>query len=86
VNSDFKRLTKLTLGWKADDEMYEFDNIIEICKNRELGHQDVMIGLYFEIESKRMSCYKENNRIYGWVNHADNSIEIDNDVKSPFEI
>lgn len=86
VSLDFKRLSKLTLGLKDDNEIYSYDNAIEICKNRDLGYQDEMIGLYFEIESKRMSCYKENNRIYGWVNHADNNIEIDNTVQSPFDL
>jgi hypothetical protein len=66
--------------------MYDYDNVIEICKNRDLGHQDVMIGLYFEIESKRMSCYKENNRIYGWLKHADDNIEADETVQSPFDL
>jgi predicted ATP-dependent serine protease len=86
VNSDFKRLTKLTLNWKTDDDMYDYDNVIEICKNRDLGHQDVMIGLYFEIESKRMSCYKENNRIYGWLKHSEDNIEIDEEIKAPFDL
>jgi KaiC/GvpD/RAD55 family RecA-like ATPase len=92
VNSDFERLSKLTLGLKADNPIYTFDNVIEICKNRDLGHQDVMIGLYFEIESKRMSCYKENNRIYGWVTQPvqqkepEISIDLTEIIPNPFEM
>jgi archaellum biogenesis ATPase FlaH len=92
VKSDFKRLTKLTFGWKDDNEMYDFDNVIEICKNRDLGQMDVMIGLYFEIESKRMSCYKENNRIYGWVTQPvqqkepEISIDLTEIIPNPFEM
>ena len=86
VNSDFKRLSKDAFKWNSDHPIYEFDNVIEICKNRDLGYQDEMIGLYFEIESKRMSCYKENNRIYGWVQHTDDNIEIDESVPNPFDL
>jgi hypothetical protein len=72
--------------------MYDFDNVIEICKNRDLGQMDVMIGLYFEIESKRMSCYKENNRIYGWVTQPvqqkepEISIDLTEIIPNPFEM
>jgi len=66
VNNDFKRLSKLAFGWRDDNPIYDYDNVIEICKNRDLGYQDEMIGLYFDIPSKRMSCDRINTRIYGW--------------------
>lgn len=66
VNNDFKRLSKLTLGIKDDSSLFQYDNVIEICKNRDLGYQDEMIGLYFDKASKRLSCEPVNNRRYGW--------------------
>jgi len=66
VNRDFKRLSQLTLGFPATHEIYEYDNVIEICKNRDLGYQDEMIGLYFEKESKSFSCDKAHKQ-YGWT-------------------
>ena len=66
VNRDFKRLSQLTLGLPADHPIYEYYNCIEICKNRDLGYQDELIGLYFEKESKSFSCDK-THKDYGWL-------------------
>lgn len=66
VNSDFKRLSKITLGLGTDHPIYTYDNVLEICKNRDLGYQDEMIGMYFDVASKRLSCDFGVNRKYGW--------------------
>jgi len=66
VNNDFKRLAKLTLGVKEDSSLFQYDNVLEICKNRDLGYQDEMIGMYFDVASKRLSCDFGVNRKYGW--------------------
>lgn len=84
VNNDFKRLSKLTFGWRDDNEIYTYDNVLEICKNRDLGYQDEMIGIYFEIESKRMSCDKFNTKVYKWENES--TIVADESIKSPFDL
>lgn len=64
VNNDFKKQTTEMFKWKTDNELYEFDNIVEICKNREQGIQDVFIGQYFEIETKRFLNYKDEVKYY----------------------
>ena len=64
VNNDFKKQTTEMFKWKTDNELYSFDNIIEICKNREQGVQDVFIGQYFEIETKRFLNYKNEYKNY----------------------
>jgi len=63
VNRDFRRLTADMFG--KDHEIYNYDNIIEICKNRDLGYQDEFIGLYFDVTCKQFSCDHSEN-IYGW--------------------
>ena len=67
VNNDFKRLSQLTFGWRQDNPVYEFNNVIEICKNRDLGYQDELIGLYFQKEGKRLVCERGENKQYGWT-------------------
>jgi len=67
VNNDFKRLSQLTFRWKQDNPVYEFNNVIEICKNRDMGYQDDMIGLYFQKEGKRLVCERVENKQYGWT-------------------
>ena len=64
VNNDFKKQTQEMFKWKADYELYDYDNIIEICKNREQGIQDMFIGQYFEVETKRFLNYKNENKYY----------------------
>lgn len=64
VNHDFKKQTSEMFKWKSDHELYDFDNIIEICKNREQGIQDMFIGQYFEVETKRFLNKKEEKKYY----------------------
>lgn len=64
VNNDFKKQTQEMFKWKSDNEIYQFNNIIEICKNREQGIQDTFIGQYFEIETKRFKNTKNEEKRY----------------------
>ena len=64
VNNDFKKQTQEMFKWKNDNEIYQYDNIVEICKNREQGIQDMFIGQYFEKETKRFLNYKGENKFY----------------------
>ena len=64
VNNDFKKQTMEMFKFNKDDELYSYDNIVEICKNREQGIQDMFIGQYFEIETKRFLNYKNESKFY----------------------
>ena len=66
VNQDFKVRTKEMFKWRDDNEIYQYTNVIEICKNREFGWQDMMIGMYFEVESKRLLNTPNEEKKYGW--------------------
>lgn len=70
VNNDFKNLAKQFIGEKEAEKYYNFSNVIEIMKNRDLGHQDEMIGLYFEVESKRLLNNQYENKVFGWEQKA----------------
>lgn len=66
VNNDFKIRTKEMFKWRDDNDIYKFTNVLEICKNRENGWQDVFIGMYFEIESKRLLNTENEIKYYNW--------------------
>jgi len=69
VGFDFKRGFKEAYGYKTDDvELFNYSNVIEICKNREFGVQDKFVGLYFERETKRLLNSKEEYKHYAWEN------------------
>lgn len=66
VNNDFKRLAKEMFKDQLNKSVYECDNVIEICKDRDGGVQDEFIPLYFEKSCKRLCNYKGENKYYGW--------------------
>ena len=65
-NADFQRLTEQMFKWKKDNEAYSGTNVIEICKDRENGNQDVFIPLWYEQETKRLKNDPYENKVYSW--------------------
>lgn len=70
-NTDFKKGIKEYLGIKDDHPLLRYDNVIEICKNRDLGVSDEFIGMYFEKETKRFMNSSTEFKHYGWENSPD---------------
>lgn len=66
VNNDFKIKTKEMFKWKDDKEIYNYTNVLEICKNRQDGIQDYFVGMYFEVGSKRLLNTKNEEKHYSW--------------------
>ena len=66
VNNDFKRLAKEMFRNDLDETIYSCDNVIEICKDRDSGNQDVFIPLYFDKTCKRLCNYRGENKYYKW--------------------
>ena len=65
-NDDFRNLTK---AWykRADTwEGYSGTNVIEVCKNRDSGIQDLFIPLWYEPQTKRLKNFQGENLVYGW--------------------
>ena len=71
VNRDFE---------KRSSEFYEksqivdiidrgYGNVVECCKNRDLGNQDFIAGLFYEHESKRFLNDRHENFTYNWVDY-----------------
>lgn len=75
VNNDFIRQSNEYFGEAIASKYHEFNNVIEVAKNRDLGVQDYMVGLYFEIESKRMLNEPYENFVYGWQ-ELDSSVAV----------
>ena len=65
-NADFQRLTKQMFGWKDSHEAYSGTNVIEICKEREGGSQDIFIPLWYEPQTKRLKNFEQENIVYSW--------------------
>lgn len=65
-NVDFKKFSKELFAWKSDNPIYESTNVIEVCKDRDGGMQDVFIPLWYETETKRVRNDPHENIVYGW--------------------
>ena len=65
-NKDFQRLTAQMFQWKPEDPAYGGTNVVEICKDRDMGTQDVFIPLWYEPESKRLKNAPAEMITYGW--------------------
>lgn len=66
VNNDFTIRVKDMFKWGDEHPIFNYTNVIEVCKNREFGVEDYFAGLYFELESKRMLNKPEEKRRHGW--------------------
>jgi len=75
VNRDFERQATQFLGEKKVKNFIElrYTNIIEVCKNRDLGIIDHFAGMYFEIESKRLLNEQHENKLYNWQESLKNN-------------
>ena len=65
-NDDFRNQTKAQYKRPDSWEGYSGTNVIEVCKNRDAGVQDMFIPLWYEPQTKRMKNYQGENVVYGW--------------------
>ena len=71
VTQDFVKRSIEHLGGANASQWHSFSNVIEVCKNRDLGIIDEMFGLYYELESKRFLNAPFDNPVYGWQDMLD---------------
>jgi len=82
VNNDFVRTAGEFFGNETAARYFSFDNVIEICKNRDCGIQDELFGFFFELESKRYLNERFESYQYGWTDAIEQK-EID--IESYFD-
>ena len=69
VGRDFRSRATEFFG-EAEVQRYQnFDTVVEVCKNRMLGVQDYLVGMYYENESRRLKNEISEHIIYGWEEH-----------------
>ncbi len=66
VNNDFIRSGAEFFGQGVINNYQRFGNVIECCKNRMYGIVDLLVGMHYEIESRRFKNTQEENVQYGW--------------------
>lgn len=67
---DFSRRASEFFGKDKADKYMQYDNVVEICKNRSYGIVDYLVGMYYEVETKRFKNTLAEHIIYGWQEEA----------------
>lgn len=66
VNNDFFRAGGEFFGDAIINRYRGFGNVLEVAKNRMYGIVDLMVGMHYEIESRRFKNSLEESVRYGW--------------------
>ena len=66
IGRDFEARASEFFGIEVVKEYMNYSNIIEVCKNRQFGVVDYLVGMYYEPESRRLKNSIAENIIYGW--------------------
>lgn len=77
VNNDFFRAGADFFGKTEINRFQGFGNVIEVAKNRMFGAVDLMVGMHYEIESRRFKNAEYEDKQYGWerMGYEQTSIE-----------
>ena len=66
VGKDFETRAGDFLGQDKVNEYLQFGNVIEVAKNRQFGIVDHLVGMYYEMESRRLKNSIAEHIVYGW--------------------
>lgn len=66
VNNDFLRLGEEFFGKGSMKRFDGYGNVIEVCKNRMFGVVDLMVGMHYEMETRRFKNTEYEDIHYGW--------------------
>lgn len=83
VNNDFRKTGKDFFGAKYISQFDDFGNVIEVAKNRGMGAQDFLVGLFYEVESRRFKNTKDEVREYGWRDDIGTQQDMFTEPKAP---
>ena len=66
VNNDFRKAAGDFFGQQYIQTFFKFSNVLEVSKDRMMGTQDYLVGMYYEIESRRFKNTIDEKLVYGW--------------------
>ena len=85
VNNDFFRAGAEFFGQVEIQRFQGFGNVIEVAKNRMYGIVDLMVGMQYEIESRRFKNDVNENVQYGWeIEPTQSTMTFDEPPKPPY--
>ena len=78
VGNDFEKRAGEFFGKDKVVNYMNFSNIVEVAKNRQMGIVDHLVGMYYEVESRRLKNDIAEHVVYGWDSGNDVNVYTDN--------
>jgi hypothetical protein len=78
VNNDVFRAGAEFFGQSEIQRFQGFGNVVEVCKERMYGIVDMMVGMHYEIESRRFKNTPDETIRYGWEDYPQQQSVFDN--------
>lgn len=66
IGKDFEQRAGEFFGKDKVLPYLKYNSAIEVCKNRSMGVIDLLVGMYYEVESRRLKNEISENIVYGW--------------------
>lgn len=66
IGKDFEQRAGEFFGKDKVLPYLKYNSVIEACKNRSMGVIDLLVGMYYEVESRRLKNEISENIVYGW--------------------
>ena len=66
VGKDFEKRAGEFLGADKVMPYLEYSTVLEVAKNRQMGIVDHLVGMFYEIESRRLKNSIAEHVVYGW--------------------
>lgn len=83
VGKDFVKRAGEFFGEDKVEPYLEFSNIIEVAKNRQLGIVDHLVGMYYELESRRLKNSVAEYVVYNWQDDPVQQTIPSEDISTP---
>lgn len=80
VGKDFEIRAGEFFGKDKASEYMQFGNVLEVSKNRQFGIVDHLVGMYYEVESRRLKNSIAEHIVYGWQDNGDKP-----DIDKPYD-
>jgi hypothetical protein len=71
VGKDFETRAGEFFGKEKAAEYLQYGNVVEVAKNRQFGVVDHLVGMYYELESRRLKNHIAEHIVYGWQEPSD---------------
>lgn len=78
VGNDFEKRAGEFFGKDKIVNYMNYSNIVEVAKNRQMGIVDHLVGMFYEVESRRLKNDIAEHVVYGWDSGNDVNVYTDN--------